>query len=546
MVNFFPSKVAVAPTPHDVLESHRRTFAARVSEGTMRPLVLPYHLYGIIALEIYLCIPHINRPLLYKARWIVLAGIIWFELKTLFNTSSENMAVGFAAGLFCTFSIVTSLNWLVFMKPQFEAKRVERRKGWKGSKDTEEEAHQSENYRVDGEDSELRQRGQTNGNASRSASKDDKEGGQVAQKGSSEETEYYWQSYPDNIWERIDWVVDLVTNFRGPAWNWQVPNLPELPPFVKSKLGEPITEASRRDTSSSGIRRFNTRYELFRAQVPRFIIGYFLLDITKTLMMNDPYFYLGPNNYPVPSYVATMSPVFRSIYRQLLSMTAILTSLEMTFLIAPLIMCLLLGPSVLGLRGESWYYPTTWGSFSVILNKGLAGLWGSWWHQIFRLVFSSPTTYLISQGYLNPKSVTTKLVASLIAFGISGILHSGGSLSQIAPTRPWHPFLFFMLQALGIVIQMALAMAFKGVIRKVPKGARQATNAAYALGWGLLTGWVLADDFARGGLWLYEPIPVSVLRGLGYGYEGEGWWCWEHVGVGWFRGRGWWDSGVAI
>ncbi|KAM3086572.1 hypothetical protein ACMFMG_000702 [Clarireedia jacksonii] len=532
--------MAVAPTPHDVVESHRRTFAARVSEGTMRPLVLPYHLYGILALEMYLCIPHTNRPLLYKARWVVLAGIIWFELKTLFDTSSENVAVSFASGLFCTFAIATSLNWLVFMRPQFEARRVERRKAWKGSKETEEDAHQSENYGTDGESSELRQRSQANGSANRSAAKHEKEGGQVADKGPSEETEYYWQSYPDNIWERI------VTNFRGPAWNWQVPNLPELPPFVKFKLGEPVSETSWRDTSSSGIRRFNTRRELFRTQVPRFIIGYFLLDIFKTLMMKDPYFYLGPNNYPVPSYVATMSPVFRSIYRQLLSMAAILTSLEMTFLIAPLVMCLLLGPSVFGLRGEAWYYPTTWGSFSVILNKGLAGLWGSWWHQIFRLVFSSPTTYLISQGYLYPKSTTTKLIASLIAFAISGVLHSGGSISQIPPTRPWNPFTFFMLQALGIIIQMSLAVGLKSVIRRMPKGVRQATNAGYALGWGLLTGWVLADDFARGGLWLYEPIPVSVLRGLGYGYEGEGWWCWEHGGVGWFSGRGWWDSGVAL
>jgi hypothetical protein len=33
-----------------------------------------------------------------------------------------------------------------------------------------------------------------------------------------------------------------------------------------------------------------------------------------------------------------------------------------------------------------------------------------------------------------------------------------------------------------------------------------------------------------GVLVIYEPIPISPLRGLGFGVEGDGWWCWKHVG----------------
>jgi hypothetical protein len=56
----------------------------------------------------------------------------------------------------------------------------------------------------------------------------------------------------------------------------------------------------------------------------------------------------------------------------------------------------------------------------------------------------------------------------------------------------------------------------------------------------------MGDDFARGGVWLFEPIPVSPLRGLGFGQEGDRWWCWGHIGVGWYTGKHWWESGIAF
>jgi hypothetical protein len=37
--------------------------------------------------------------------------------------------------------------------------------------------------------------------------------------------------------------------------------------------------------------------------------------------------------------------------------------------------------------------------------------------------------------------------------------------------------------------------------------------------WCILTGPLVADDLAATGLWLYEPVPVSFIRGL----KGEGW-----------------------
>jgi len=56
---------------------------------------------------------------------------------------------------------------------------------------------------------------------------------------------------------------------------------------------------------------------------------------------------------------------------------------------------------------------------------------------------------------------------------------------------------------------------------------------------------LLVDDFARGGIWLFEPVPFSLFRGLGLGSEGDGWWCCGGGLVEWRSGEGWWDTGIA-
>ena len=56
----------------------------------------------------------------------------------------------------------------------------------------------------------------------------------------------------------------------------------------------------------------------------------------------------------------------------------------------------------------------------------------------------------------------------------------------------------------------------------------------------------LIDDFARGGVWLFQPVAVSPLRALGYGEPGDSWWCWENVRISWYIGKHWWERGIAL
>lgn len=76
----------------------------------------------------------------------------------------------------------------------------------------------------------------------------------------------------------------------------------------------------------------------------------------------------------------------------------------------------------------------------------------------------------------------------------------------------------------------------------VPQTLRRTGNVLFVAAWLWVTGPLLADDFARCGVWLFEPLPVSLLRGV----MGEGWWMWGGRWAGWWQGTRWWDTGIAI
>ncbi|KAE8444178.1 hypothetical protein EG329_000775 [Mollisiaceae sp. DMI_Dod_QoI] len=555
------SSTSSPPTSREVMTAYRSAFSACVAERSLRPLVIPYHLYGYLILIIYLCIPHTERPWVYAARWPVLGIIGWWQWKTMWEATSMSMATGFAAGLMAVWGMVWAATWLVFYRPQSDAKRVQRRvrrrdgvehretSNGTALKEQNNTGKSSSAAMLSEESVQTKSRtqnggtsvGGSNGHAvTNSKSYDSSHGGdEVA-------AEYYWESYPDTLADRIPWVLDLIINFRGPGWDWAIPPLPSPPPSVLTQLSEPTDISSKTGSSSIGLKRYDTFPALARARVPKFILGYFLLDFFKVLMMHDPYFIFGPTTYRLPSYLQDLSPLTLRFIRQAVSSFSIIISLEMVFLLAPIIFSLILGPKVLGLRADPWYYPTTWGSFSSVMSKGLNGLWGSWWHQTFRFAFSAPSNFLINNGYMPAKSAAARISAMVFAFGISGVLHAGGSISQFPKTYPWHAPTFFMLQALGILVQSAACSIFHPFIRTVPRPIRQAGNFVFVLGWLFWTGYWLTDDFARGGIWLYEPIPISPLRGLGFGEKDAGWYCWEHLGVGWYKGKHWWESGVAF
>jgi hypothetical protein len=541
-----------APSHHEVMRIYQAAFNERVATGEIRPVLLPHDGYGLLALLTYLCIPHVNRPWLYAARWPLLAFIVVFDLNLIRGTSTMYVGTGFGVGLIAAWGIVWSMTWLVWNAPQFDAKRVQR-KGDKTPSAAASPKFMDANPQANGKikslsngktytsDEGLRKRRPQNEHIEPGdQEKEEEELKETAQ------PEYYWQSYPTNsLRDRIDWVFDLIFNFRGPGWNWEVSSNPSLPAHVKMGLGEPVDIKSMQIKSSVGIKRFTSHSELLRTQIPRFILGYLLLDAWKVILMKDPYFILGPNDFSLPPYLSSLSPNTITMIRKVISLLAIITSIETIFL-APIFVCLLLGPNVFNARGEYWQYPTTWGSFENITKRGLQGLWGGWWHQTFRYAFAAPTNLLIKHNILAPKSQATKLFGLVVAFGMSGFLHASGSYTQLPTTIPLNLVLFFMLQAVGIMIQSSFCEYFNAWIRKLPMNVRTSGNFAFAFTWLYCTCPLLIDDFARGGVWLFQPVPISPLRALGYGEPGDSWWCLEDIRISWYTGKHWWERGLAL
>lgn len=122
------------PTPLPDLAStyrelYRARFRADVRTGTSTPFVIPLHLvaYWVIP-TLYLAIPHRNKPWLYRARWLVIAFICAFDWYMIKNVASLNFASSYGAGLLAAWATIWNFTLLVWTKPQWDARRVERRR----------------------------------------------------------------------------------------------------------------------------------------------------------------------------------------------------------------------------------------------------------------------------------------------------------------------------------------------------------------------------------------------------------------------------------
>ncbi|KAK1084113.1 hypothetical protein LTR48_005749 [Friedmanniomyces endolithicus] len=304
--------------------------------------------------------------------------------------------------------------------------------------------------------------------------------------------------------------------------------------------------------SRTGIRRYADRSALLTNAAISLVIGYILLDGIKTLMHRDPYFwgYVDSEAPPYLPALITNSHILTRTYRLVLSLAGIYTALWTIFKLGPACFCGVLGPKWLGVRGEAWMNPADmFGSYNMVLTKGLAGWWGGWWHQTFRLAFEAPSVRLLKATGIDKHSFSGKALSLFIAFFLSGCLHASGSYTQLGDTRPLlGPMRFFLLQAVGILVQTVTTQQLKraGLVDKCPKLLRQATNFTLVHIWLYHTAPLLVDDFAKGGIWLFEPVPFSPFRGLGYGAPDDQFFAFWN-GLAWWRnGEHWWDIGIAL
>ncbi|KAL4991161.1 membrane bound O-acyl transferase family-domain-containing protein [Aspergillus falconensis] len=334
---------------------------------------------------------------------------------------------------------------------------------------------------------------------------------------------------------------------RGPDFSFRISSLDPVPSQLDPK-NSPVNEERARPQARSRI----------RAAFICFFVAYLALDILKLIVIWDPYF-LGSISATPPSPLDHLSiiPGLIRAYRSFITGTAVYFALLFVTALNPI--------GFLGLStafpnasraltatpmDAPWLYADQFGPISAILDDGLAGAWGKWWHQIFRFGFVSTAKWIIS---LLPASITSertvrRIITTIVAFGISGIVHGFGSYTQIGEkTRPVSgTFLFFILQAVGVFVQDLWSRVVVTQLTRhdlaPSRWLRRTGNVAFVLGWLFFWGNRIADDFANGGMWLTEPLPFSLLRGL----MGRGWLCWRTPWFEYYDDGTFWGTGVRI
>ena len=524
--------------PEDVSNHFRLQYDSVVQSGEHAPFVWPYRAFGPHLLILYLLIPPTYSRFIDWARYPVFAIIIYLSVSAIQECRSSAVTVTYGIGLINAWTILWSATLLIFKNARRDFKRIERR----GQEHTE--ARRPVAGRDDGRTSgveashpdELQARNAnenaiilpTNGLDYEKRSPKT----QPISVSKSHPSFYTWQHLPRNSLHRLDWVTDLVTNFRGVGWAHQISGTLPPPPHIQASLGHPNQPPGDKH-------KYPTRMSLLRSNLPTFLLCYITLDVLKALTSRDPYFWSLPSSSPSPFSYPRAS-------RLVLSLIFTYTSLLNIFVLAPLGLACLLGPRILGEHASPWLYSPYFGHPVQIWQKGLAGFWGQWWHQLFRYAFEATGEFIGGDVLgLEKKSQLGSIVRVVIAFLCSSTLHACASYTTLGNTKPMRgAFAFFAVQPIGIVAQRALTgwMRKRGLRDKIPAWVRGTGNILAILGWCWLTGPLVADDFAAGGIWLYEPVPISLVRGM----LGEGWWRWGGTWARWHSGERWWQSGLAF
>lgn len=214
--------VAIADTPEalppmtiamadSVRTAYRSALKQAFAAGEAQPLVVPYSMLGaFIVPTLWLAVPHVHRPWLYRTRWLVMLFVVVFDVRLILRTSSTNMAFSYAAGLMSAWAIVSNANLLLWMRPQFDSARILRRP-----------VPAAQTGKIVSPNGTLKgtTENNTNGVATEHGLTQRK---QIKTEQTSvgeyrQQSEFVWEPFPAeaSFAYRLNWAIDLACSFRG-------------------------------------------------------------------------------------------------------------------------------------------------------------------------------------------------------------------------------------------------------------------------------------------------------------------------------------------
>lgn len=323
--------------------------------------------------------------------------------------------------------------------------------------------------------------------------------------------EIWEQGYPADLAPRISWVFSLLLAFRFTNW----------------KIGKATHD---REQPYRGI----SRLEYLKKTSFQILQSFVLMDLAATYIQTDPYFFKNINiTTPFPPSTSS-TPIALEILRLLPPRVVRMSALGAQICSAVNIMFVL--PALIGtainVLPDHWSphnWPHIFGPFSAIIENGLRGLWGSFWHQTTRHMASVPGRALNELAGIPTSSTIGYVSLVTSAFLFTGILHTG--LVPLQPLKPdftanelkLYIAFFFWVQVIGICIELLGAKIFRSVSMKLPSILRDAMVIIWTAGWLGFTLPLLAIPFRGLGYWNAYPFPVSPTQGI----WGQGWFPWS-------------------
>ena len=315
------------------------------------------------------------------------------------------------------------------------------------------------------------------------------------------------ESYPDKLGKRIPWVLTLMVSPRLTGW----------------RIGH-----SSHDNKQPPPRI--SRSAWMRIALGTLMRSYFILDLSFSYVQTDPYFTtsgmsvdapLPPSGPDTPLLLVLLRLLPPRLLRSTILAGQIYAMITTMFFLPALPAVAL---NALGLVSDEWS-PQTWpkffGEISAIGDRGLRGLWGSWWHGIQRHMTGMHGRVLADYLQIPPRSTLRYALLVTSAFLFSGFIHMG-----IIPPEPQNTpmspitmrlyvagFFWVQIPAIGLELCLSsLATYYVPLITKWP--IRKYAAVLWVAGTLCLTLPLLTVPFREMGYWREYPVPVSAVQGL--------------------------------
>lgn len=323
--------------------------------------------------------------------------------------------------------------------------------------------------------------------------------------------ETWQQEYPADLAPRISWVLSLLLAFRFTNW----------------KIGNATHD---RKQPYRGI----SRLEYLKKASIQILQSLVLMDLAATYIQTDPYFFknisittpFSPSDSSTPTLLAILRRLPPWVVRMSALGAQICSAVNIMFILPALI------ATAINVLPDHWSphnWPLMFGPFSAIIDNGLRGLWGSFWHQTTRHMASVPGRALNELAGIPTSSTTGYISLVTSAFLFTGILHAG-----LVPLQPLktdfstnelrlYMASFFWVQVIGVYIELLGTRIFRPVSMKLPSILRDTMVLIWTAGWLGFTLPLLAVPFRGLGYWDAYPFPVSPTQGI----WGQGWFPWS-------------------